>query len=130
MQKHRPDLGSAYDRPPASTESTETSLSPRRYQRLLRNVVLSTASVAVIPLLIMTGLNLSQSRQAIQREARHPISRLTSAGKLFIELFLQERATALRMIVNSGLVTKDCSNEQLAMVLKSLRTDIPHPFDR
>jgi signal transduction histidine kinase len=101
------------------------SFSPRTYRRLVRKVVLSTAVVAFVPLLIITVINTLQYRQAIQDEHRKPISRLTSNSKRAVEFFLQERESALRMIVNNQLVGGSCDKPQLEAILRALQKSLP-----
>jgi signal transduction histidine kinase len=107
------------------TEGPEqASLSPRRYRRLLRYVVLSTATVAILPLVVMTAINFYQYSQAFRTEARYPVARLVSSTKRSVEFFLEEREAALRMIVHSGLVTDECTDAQLTSLLRSLRKSL------
>lgn len=101
------------------------SFSPRPYRRLVRRVVVSTAAVAFVPLLIMTVINTLGYRQAIQSEHRKPISRLTSNSKRAVAFFLQERESALRMIVNNQLVSGRCNNQQLQTILQALQKSLP-----
>ena len=101
------------------------SFSQRPYRRLMRRVVLSTAAVAFIPLLIMTAINTLGYRQAIENEHRKPISRLTSNSKRAVEFFLQERESALRMIVNNQLVSGSCNNQQLQTILLAVQKSLP-----
>ena len=63
----------------------------RSYRRLRRSVVVATATVALIPLTVLTAVNYLQYREALEAEAVQPMSRLTLNTKRSLELFLSER---------------------------------------
>jgi signal transduction histidine kinase len=100
------------------------TLSPRRYRRLLRDVLLTVVTVSIVPLLVMTAINYAQYHDALQAETRHPISRLTANNQRALAFFLQERESALRMIIYNRLVNEDCDNRQLENTLKGLQRSL------
>jgi signal transduction histidine kinase len=108
----------------AESRPSYATMSPRRYRRLLRDVLLTVVTVSVLPLMIMTAINYIQYRQAIQVETRHPIFRLTSNNQRALAFFLQERESALRMIVHNRLVSEKCDNRQMEHVLKALQKSL------
>ncbi|MFH1843043.1 MAG: ATP-binding protein, partial [bacterium] len=71
----------------------------RRYEVLRRYAVLSAVVVSLTPLIIMTLLGYYQYERAFKAELIGPISRLVSNAKQSLEFFLQERRSALSMIV-------------------------------
>jgi len=73
-------------------------LSGSGYRSLKRKVVLSTAAVAVVPLVIMTLVNFIQYEQRQRRETMQGVNRLLSSNKRSLEFFLAERRSALSYI--------------------------------
>ena len=83
------------------------AVSNKHYRNLLVFAVLSVSLVAIIPLIVMTGINYYQYQQAFQAESVRPIMRFTANAKLTMEAFLSERVSVL------SLVTKTESPEDL-----------------
>lgn len=100
------------------------SLSPRRYRRLLWRIVASTATVSLLPLLIMTAVNYHQFQTAIRHDAEHNVHRLTSHSERAVRFFLHERESALRLVVNSMDFSKACDNAELAQTLRNMRRSL------
>ncbi len=107
-----------------SFQFPEASLSPRHYRNLLRFLILSTAAIALIPLIVLTALNCRWYEQSFAEEVHGPIVRLTSNGKHSLEYFLQERKAALRLIANTGRLDGGCDETSLDAILKDLRSSI------
>jgi two-component system NtrC family sensor kinase len=105
-------------------QSSDVSLSSQHYRQLQRWLILSTAVIALLPLLAVTAANYHQYRQALMTESRRPITRLTANGKRAVETFLQERESALRMTVNGSYLKEDCSDALLDNALRDLRRSI------
>ena len=78
------------------------------YRRVWWWVILSTATVSILPLLMLTAMNLSQYQEAMSAEMIYPASRLVSNVKRSMSFFLEERSSALTFLV------EDNSFEELA----------------
>jgi two-component system NtrC family sensor kinase len=80
-------------------QGIDALVSQRRYRKILITAVVSVSVVAILPLLIMTGLNYSQYQQAFDAELTRPMVRFTANGKQSLESFLSERLSALAMVI-------------------------------
>jgi len=74
-------------------------VSQRRYRKVLLTVVVCVSVVAILPLLIMTGLNYYQYQEAFHSELTRPMVRFAANGKQSLESFLSERRSALDMVI-------------------------------
>ena len=74
-------------------------VSQRRYRNILITAVVSVSVVAILPLLVMTGLNYYQYQEAFEAELTRPMVRFTANGKQSLESFLSERLSALAMVI-------------------------------
>ncbi len=84
---------------PGLPEGEKDSLvSGRRYRRILLTAVLSVSFVAIVPLIIATGINYLQYQEAFREEQSRPMVRFAANGKLALESFLEERTAALRFV--------------------------------
>lgn len=88
--------GPRTDGPP---EDLHLPVPVRNYRRLFAYVVVSIGLVAVIPLLIMTGVNYYQYRDALQTEVTRPLNYLTATSKRSVEFYLSQRQSALTLVV-------------------------------
>ncbi len=84
-----------------------------RYRRLWLYSVFFTAVVSVTPLVIMTFVNVYQYERSLSAETIHPISRLTSISRRFMEDFLKERRAALTYVVRRESYEDLCNPERL-----------------
>ena len=85
--------------PRTPPEGEEGSLiSERRYRRILFAAVLSVSFVAIVPLIIATGINYFQYQEAFREEQSRPMVRFAANGKLALEAFFEERTAALRFV--------------------------------
>jgi signal transduction histidine kinase len=73
--------------------------SRRRYTKMLITMVLSVSTVAIVPLLVMTGLNYYQYQEAFHSELTRPMVHFAASGKRSLESFLSERLSALAMVI-------------------------------
>ena len=101
-------------------DAVRPHLSGSGYYKLRRLVVLATATVALAPLLILTVLVLSQYESVFRREANEPIARLTTNIKRSLELFLAERRSALRFIIQDKTFDELCSHEELERIIENM----------
>jgi two-component system NtrC family sensor kinase len=99
-------------------------ISSSRYRRLMWIMGFGILAVAVAPLLIMTGVNLNQYRDAFHAELVRPMAQLTSNAKHSLEFFLAERQSALEMVI------RDRSFDELADARRLQRrlSNLKHAF--
>ncbi len=97
-------------------------LSGAGYGQLRRMVVLATATVALVPLYIMTGVNLYQYRRVMRNEMIQPISRLTLSAKKSLEYFLEARRSALTFIVEDRSFSELCDRDELTRIMTNMNT--------
>ncbi len=83
-------------------QGIDALVSQRRYRRILISAVVSVSVVAILPLLIMTGINYYQYQQAFDTERTRPMVRFTVNGKQSLESFLSERLSALAMVIRES----------------------------
>ncbi len=105
-----------------SEREEETLISQRRYRQILLAAVLSVSVVAIVPLLIMTGINYYQYQQAFREEQSRPMVRFAANGKLALEAFLEERTAALRFVARSRSHQELSDSETLAAILEDMTT--------
>lgn len=77
----------------------DSLISQGRYRRLRLVALTAVSVVAVVPLLIMAGVNYYQYRQAFRAELGQPMVSLVTSGKQGLESFLDERMSALQLLV-------------------------------
>jgi hypothetical protein len=94
---------------------------PSRYRRLWLISVFFTAFVSLTPLVIMTIVNVYQYRKTLQAEIIHPIARLASNSRRFIEDFLHERRAALTYVADAQSYEDLCDSEKLNDIFLNLK---------
>jgi len=105
-------------------EDQDQLISRRRYRKMVVIAAASVSAVAVVPLVIMSGITYHQYQEIIRAELTRPMQRFVSAGKLSMESFLSERLSALAM------ATRENSFEELRQAgkLASLLTNFNETF--
>ena len=93
--------------PGSNDGDLDSLISQGRYRRLLLTALLAVSLVAVAPLLIMTGVNYYQYRQAFRSEVSRPMGGLVASGRQGLESFLDERLSALELVV------RECTYQEL-----------------
>ena len=78
-----------------SAESKEL----RRYRLLWWRTVMLTLAVALMPLAVMTGVNYYLYRRSLQSDLQHQISQDLSNISRSIEAVIEERVSALRLVI-------------------------------
>ena len=101
-------------------DAVRPHLSGPGYSRLRRSVVLATAAVALTPLIIMTGVNLYQYREAMRNEMVQPVSRLTLNTKRSLEFFLEARRSALAFIIEDRSYEALCDRDELTRIMRNM----------
>ena len=77
-------------------------ISRRRYRKMVIIAAASVSAVAVVPLLIMSGITYHQYQEVIRAELTRPMQRFVAAGKMSMESFLSERLSALAMMTREN----------------------------
>ncbi len=100
-------------------------ISRRRYRKWAVLSILAVSAVAVLPLLIMSGITYNQYQEAFHAELTRPMLRFAAAGKQSIESFLSDRLSAIT------IVARESSFEDLreARRLDSLLTSMKQTFE-
>ncbi len=104
----------------AETDWSERSVF--RYRRLWKTAVFLHALFCILPLLIMTGVNYSQYKQTMRHEMIQPIYHLTSNTRRALGFFLEERRAALNFLIHEFPFERLSSQEELAAILRNLKT--------
>ncbi|MFC1661763.1 cache domain-containing protein, partial [Gemmatimonadota bacterium] len=99
----------------------ESLISKGRYRRILLAAVLSVSVVAIVPLLIMTGINYYQYEQAFRAEQTRPMIRFVTNAKQTLESFLHERSAALQFAVRERTYGQLRDPRTLNDILQSLK---------
>lgn len=92
-----------------------------RYRRLRRKMVAITSVVALAPLVILTGINYLQDREAYRGEARFAVSRILSNTKRTLEFVVEERRSALALVISEQSYRELGSDTALAITLQHLK---------
>ena len=79
----------------ASAESKEL----RRYRLIWWRTVMLTLAVALMPLVVMAGVNYYLFRKSLQSDLQHQISQDLSNISRSIEAVIEERVSALRLVI-------------------------------
>ncbi len=96
-------------------------VSQRRYRNILITAVVSVSVVAILPLLVMTGLNYYQYQEAFDAELTRPMVRFTANGQQSLESFLSERLSALAMVIRERSFEELRDAEKLDRVLVNMK---------
>jgi len=99
----------------------DSLISQGRYRRLLVTALLAVSVVAVAPLLIMTGVNYYQYRQALRSETARPMADFVRNGKQSLESFLSERMAALELVVRERPYGELRDSARLGRVLGNMK---------
>ncbi len=112
------------------TEETRTSdiakenvpIGHRRYRNVLITTVLLTSVVAVVPLVIMTGINFRQYRNAFNFEVTRPMLRFVALGQQSMSAFLSQRRSALETISRETTLDELEDPDTLGDILADIQT--------
>jgi signal transduction histidine kinase len=92
-----------------------------RYRRLWKYSVSLTALVSLAPLIIMTVVNYYQYQKVLSAEMIHPISQLASNTKRSLESFIEERLSALNLIIHDKSFEDLADQEKLIAVFGNMK---------
>ncbi|HKJ02746.1 MAG TPA: cache domain-containing protein, partial [Longimicrobiales bacterium] len=107
--------------PPGADDKLDSLISQGRYRRLLFTAVLAVSVVAVGPLLIMTGINYYQYKQAFHSELTRPMVAFVTSGKQSLESFLEERRAALDLVVRERTFAELRDPQKLGQLLLDMK---------
>jgi signal transduction histidine kinase len=96
-------------------------VSQRRYRKILITAVVCVSVVAILPLLVMTGLNYYQYQEAFDAELTRPMARFTANGQQSLESFLSERLSALAMVIRDRSFEELRDAEKLDRLLVNMK---------
>ncbi len=99
-----------------SAESKEL----RRYRLLWWRTVMLTLAVALMPLAVMTGVNYYLYRRSLQSDLQHQISQDLSNISRSIEAVIEERVSALRLVIREH-DPADLTSADIAAALGNLQ---------
>lgn len=104
-----------------SFQVPEEDSSGQRYVQLRRNILLLMLAVTLIPLTIMAGINYLQYRNSLRGEKIAQIQALSNKAKHSMELFLQERMSAIRYIVHAYDFEQLNNKQKLSEIFYSIQ---------
>jgi signal transduction histidine kinase len=113
----------------ADVARDDVPIAHRRYRKVLITTVLLTSVVAVVPLVIMTGINFSQYREAFNFEITRPMLRFVALGQHSMAAFLDERRAALETVARESTVDQLKDSTALTGILAELRAVFPDVLD-
>jgi two-component system, NtrC family, sensor kinase len=92
-----------------------------RYRRLWAYSVMITSVVSLAPLVVMTVVNYHQYADVMKTEVNYPISQSLSSTKTSLEFLIEERLSALSLIINEKSFAELSDKNKLIHVLSSLK---------
>jgi len=107
----------------------DVPIAHRRYRKVLITTVLLTSVVAVVPLVIMTGINFNQYRSAFNFEVTRPMLRFVALGQQSMSTFLEQRRSILETTARETALDDLKNPEFLRGILDDVRTAFPDVID-
>ena len=92
------------------------------YNRIWKVVVAGIALVSIIPLVVITFMNMSQYKKALKKETMLPVARFVSNTKRTMFYFLEERRAVLSYVVQNPDLNPDCERRCLNLIFKRLKS--------
>jgi len=106
------------------------SLAPAtRYIKLWRFAIILTSMISIIPLIVMTLFNYYHDQRAFSSEMNYKVSQILSNNKRTLEFLIEERQSALNLIVTVKDYDYLCSDEGLTLILRNLNQAFPGYID-
>jgi len=94
------------------------------FRRVWRLAVIALASVAIVPLLLISFVDYNKSKEAMESEVLLRTSRFTSNTWRTVSFFLSERLLALDFIVKDNPYTELCNPLKLKSIKENLRKEL------
>ncbi|UCG84873.1 MAG: two-component sensor histidine kinase [Gemmatimonadota bacterium] len=113
----------------ANIAKDEVPIAHRRYRKVLIVTVLLTSIVAVVPLVIMTGINFRQYRNAFNFEITRPMLRFVALGQQSMATFLSQRHAMLERIARENTLAELQSSDTLTGILADIQTTYTDVID-
>ena len=92
------------------------------YRRIWQVVVVGIATVSLLPLILLTFINIRHSQDALKAQIIYPAARLVSNTQQTLAHFLRERRAALTYIVQDASFDTNWGPERLNEILRRLKT--------
>jgi two-component system NtrC family sensor kinase len=86
-------------RRPARDDDQDRLISGGRYRRMALSGVLAVSAIAIVPLLVVTGIGYRQYRAAFDGDYANPMLRFATAAQQSLGSFLSERLSALGLLM-------------------------------
>jgi two-component system, NtrC family, sensor kinase len=94
------------------------------FRRIWKLAVILTASVAIVPLVVLAIVDLNLTKHSTEDQITLRISKLVSNTERTVSFFLEERKYALHFIVKSNSFEKLIARKNLTSILESLKQTI------
>jgi two-component system, NtrC family, sensor kinase len=107
-------------RPSTDERDQDRLISGGRYRRMAVLGVLTVSAVALVPLLLVTGISYRQYRAAFESDLSNPMLRFATAAQQSLGSFLSERLSALGMIMRETPVEDLENSAKLKRVLATM----------
>lgn len=102
---------------------------PERYSLLRKNLMLIICAIALVPLVLMAGINYYEYRSALKEEIVKPLRRLITSTKHSLDLFLSERESTLRLLIRERTFDELSDQPTLNRIYQSLKLEFPEFVD-
>ncbi|MHC4501465.1 MAG: cache domain-containing protein, partial [Planctomycetota bacterium] len=93
-----------------------------RYRKLWRNSVIVTSLVALIPLIVLAVVNYHQDQEAYRAESHSQISRILSDTKRSLVLVIEEKCSAISMVIGEQTYDQLRDDARLKTTLRNLNS--------
>jgi len=94
------------------------------FQRVWKQAALITASVAMIPIILLTIVDYQVTQKAVESAILSRTTRLVSNTRRALSFFLVERRSALHFLIDDNPVEILTNSERLNTILKNLKRNI------
>ncbi|MBU1626795.1 two-component sensor histidine kinase, partial [bacterium] len=108
---------------------TQTDETLFNYRRIWIAAVIGTAIVSLLPLIFMAGWNIFQFMKAINAEKKLPFFNLVSHANQTISMYLDERKSTLRFILEDSSFEELSDPARLSQILHNLKIAIGDVVD-
>ncbi len=92
-----------------------------QYRRLRRNIIVITFLVALAPLVVLTIINYLQDKDAYRTESHYAVTQILSNTKRTLESVIEERRSALALVISEHEHRALESDSALASTLRNLK---------
>ncbi len=106
--------------PPTERPDVERLISGGRYRRMLITFVLVVSAISLLPLGVMSWISYREYREAFRSQQTRPMLRFAEAGRHSLEAYLDERLSALHLVVRSNSYESLTEPARLEAVLRDL----------